>query len=105
MGYNQRKKTGLSTSINFRFDVLAAIDYQVDTLKKAENRSAWLNGMAEHLLGIRDRPDIVGRDFPFREAKEQPWLKDVVTIKAKTTQGKRTGPTPKGGLVKRPKRG
>jgi hypothetical protein len=86
---NNRKPTTVTRSISFRYDVLAALDERVETLRS--DRSAILNGVLEHVLGIMPHPEIVGPNMGYAPDNEKPW--------AEVAQGlaKRAG-----GLIRRP---
>lgn len=72
MGKNNRPRTTASTSISWQKNVLLAIDWHIKQLGHSD-RSTYINGVMEHLYGIREHPELLGRDYPFTRAVAKPW--------------------------------
>jgi hypothetical protein len=96
MPKNNRKSTTATRSLSFRFDVLAALDLKVALLRS--ERSTYVNGVFEHLLGIMAHPEYVGRNVPFVEDVNREWLPMAVALGFESP----VKPSKAGGLVKRP---
>ena len=75
MGKNGKQPTTVTRSISFRFDTLAAMDLRIEQLRT--DRSAFTNGVMEHVLGILRHPELVGRTTPF-----------VADVEGRTTRGR-----------------
>ncbi len=98
MGANGRIPTTVTRSISFRFDTLAALDAKVRELRG--DRSAFVNGVMEHVLGIMAHPEMVGRTMPFVEDRKREWERVARKIEREATAGSGTGAI---GLIRRPK--
>ena len=91
MPRNNRQPTTVTRSISFRFDVIAAVDERVVELRS--DRSAFINGVMEHVLGIFPHPELVGTGMSFQRDTKKPW--------AEVAQGMERE-AKRGGLVRRP---
>ncbi len=113
MPANNRQPATLTRSLSFRYDVLAAADVRAEALRT--DRSTFINGVLEHMLGIFAHPELVGRNVAFVEDHEQAWAgraRELERLALKERAAKRdhqvvvrAGATPVGGIVKRPARG
>lgn len=114
MPKNNRKPATVTRSISWRFDLLAAIDTKALALRV--DRSSYINGVLEHMLGIYPRPDLVGRTTPFVSGDKAQWAALAGELELEGNHGRETKrkhkaavtaalkgvkPTEKGGLVKR----
>lgn len=113
MPKNNRLPATITRSISWRFDLLAAIDQRVEELRS--DRSTFINGVLEHMLGLYPHPEFVGRDVPFEYAKAPPDESRVAELEREANRDRETkrlrkaskaagGPTQAGGLVRRPGR-
>ena len=71
MPKNNRKNATVTRSISWRSDLLAAIDTRAEALRV--DRSSFINGVLEHMLGLYPRPELVGRTVPFVNGDAAQW--------------------------------
>jgi len=63
MPRNHRKKTTVTRSISFRDDVFAALETQIAQCRS--DRSKFINGVLEHVMGFMPHPELLGRNAAF----------------------------------------
>lgn len=115
MPKNNRLPATLTRSISWRFDVLAALDQRAEELRT--DRSTFVNGVMEHMLGLYPHPEFVGRDVPFAYAAKAPPAERVRELEQEANRDRETKrlrkaskaeaavtPVAAGGLVRRPGR-
>lgn len=111
MPKNNRQPATVTRSISWRFDLLAAIDTKVGELRT--DRSTYINGVLEHVLGLYPHPELMGRTAPFRKDKANDWAPLAKELEKEANKGRETKRLHKaaksaavvglpGGLVKRP---
>ena len=114
MPKNNRRPSTVTRSISWRFDLLAAIDTKAEALRV--DRSSYINGVLEHMLGLYPRPEMVGRNIPFVDGDKGQWAALAKDLELEGNQGreikrkhkaavtaalKKIKPTRRGRLVKR----
>jgi hypothetical protein len=111
MPKNNRQPATVTRSISWRFDLLAAIDTKVQELRT--DRSTYINGVLEHVLGLYPHPELMGGNAPFRKDKAEEWAPLAAELEKEANRDRETKRVHKaakssavagqpGGLVKRP---
>lgn len=110
MPKNNRQPATLTRSISWRFDLLAAIDTKVAELRT--DRSTYVSGVLEHVLGLYPHPELMGRNAPFQKDKAEEWAPLAKELEKEANKDRETkrvhkaakaaGSVQAGGLVKRP---
>lgn len=113
MPKNNRQPATLTRSISWRFDLLAAIDTKVEELRT--DRSTYVSGVLEHVLGLYPHPELMGRNAPFHKDKAEGWAPLAKELEKEANRDRETKRAHKaaksspaaavgqpGGLVRRP---